>query len=98
VNVAATIAQTVASISDMNKRRLVEQNLALLSEKQKQALAESIARQNNRNDQATILINTVLAARNAAADREQRAETVKWVLVGATGLVSLIVLAWYLKK
>jgi len=97
-DVAATIANTVASITDANKRRLIEANLNILSQKEQQALAQQISRANNKNDQATILINTVLAARNAAADRQQRSQTIQWILIGAAGVVTLGILAWYLKS
>jgi len=98
INAAATIASTIAGISDQNKRRLIESNLALLSEKEKIALAQSIARQQNKNEQATILINAILAARNANLDRQQKGETIKWVLIGVAGLGTLVILAWYFKK
>lgn len=98
INAAATIASVVSNISDANKRRLIESNLSLMSEKEKIELANKIASQNNRNDQATILINTVLAARNANADREQRAQTIKWILIGALGLGTIVTIAWYYKK
>jgi hypothetical protein len=98
VDAAATIAQTVASITDANKRRLIEANLGRLTAKEQQELAKSIARSNNKNEQATILINTILAARNAAADRETRSQTIKWILIGTAGITTLGILAWYLKK
>lgn len=98
VDAAATIANTVASITDANKRRLIEANLNILTAKEQQALAEQITKQNNKNAQATILINTIMAAREAAANRDQRSQTIKWVLVGTAGLVTLGILAWYLKN
>ncbi len=98
VDAAATIANTVASITDANKRRLIEANLNILTAKEQQALAEQITKQNNKNAQATILINTIMAARESAANRQQRAQTVKWILVGSAGLVTLGILAWYLKS
>ena len=95
---ASTIATTVASINDINQRRSIEANLALLSEKEKIALANRMAEKQGKNEQASLLINTVLAARNAAADREQKSNTVKWVLIGSAGVVVFGILAWYLKK
>lgn len=98
INAAATIANVIAGISDQNKRRLIESNLALLSEKQKIELAQHIARQQNKNEQVTIIINAVLAAHNANADRAQKAETVKWILIGSSVVVTLGIIAWYLKR
>lgn len=98
VNAAATIANTIAGISDMNKRRLIESNLALLSEKERIELAQKISKQRNKNEQATILINTVMAARNANADRAQRTQTVKWVLIGTAAVTVLGIIAWYYKR
>lgn len=95
---AGVIATTVASISDMNKRRNIEANLALMSEKQKIALANQIANKQNSLDKANLLITAVLSSRNAAADRQQRANTVKWILIGSAGVVVLGIVAWYLKK
>lgn len=95
---AGIIASTIAGINDVNQRRSIEANLAILSEKEKIALAQKIADKQGKNDQAALLINTVLAARNAAADRQQKSDTVKWVLIGTAGVVVLGILAWYLKK
>lgn len=95
---ASTIATTVASINDINQRRSIEANLALLSEKEKIALANRMAEKQGKNEQASLLINTVLAARNAAADREQKSNTVKWVLIASGSVLVLGILAWYLKK
>lgn len=98
VNVVATIATTINSISDVNKRRMVEANLMLMSAKEQEQLAIQIAGANDKNAKATILINAVLAARDANANRQQRTQTVKWILIGAFGLGTLITLAWFLKK
>ena len=98
VQAAATIANVIAGISDMNKRRLIESNLALLSEKQKIALAQQIARQQNKNDQVTIIANAVLTARDNNQDRQQKREQVMWLVVGGVGIFTLGILAWYLKK
>lgn len=98
IQAAAAIANVIAGISDANKRRLIESNLALLDDKQKIALAQQIARQQNKNDQVTIIINAVLAAHAANADRAQRADTIKWILIGSAAVVTLGIIAWYLKK
>lgn len=98
VDAAATIANTIAGITDANKRRLIEANLNILSEKERNELAKQISRQNNKNAQATILINTIMAARDAAANREQKSQTIKWVLIGSAGVATLAILAWYLKS
>lgn len=98
VQAAATIANTVAGISDMNKRRLIESNLSLLNEKEQIALANSIARSQKKNDQAVILVNAILAARNANADRLQRADTIKWILIGSAAVITLGIVAWVLVK
>ena len=98
VQAAAMIAQTISNISDQNKRRAIESNLALLSEKEKIDLANRMARQQTKNDQATILINAVMATRNAQADREQRAQTIKWILIGGVGIASIAMIAWVYKS
>lgn len=95
---AGVIATTIAGISDMNKRRAIEANLNLMSEKEKIALANKIAASKDRNAKAQILVETVLSARNASADRAQKADTIKYVLIGVFGLGTLITLAWYLKN
>lgn len=95
---AGIIATTIASINDAGQRRSIEANLAILSEKEKIALANKMASQQGKNERASLLINTVLSARNAAADRDQKANTVKSVLIGSAGVVVLGILAWYLKK
>lgn len=98
VQAASVIATTVASINDMNKRRNIESNLMLMSEKQKIALANQIAGKQNSLDKANLLMDAVISVRNAAADRAQRANTVKWILIGAAGVAVLGIVAWYLKK
>lgn len=98
VNIGLNIASTVNSISDVNKRRMVESNLALMSADQRAALDKQIASENNKNARASILINAVLAAQDQEATRQQRSQTVKWILIGSFGLGTLITLAWYLKK
>lgn len=94
----AVIAGTVAQINDINKRRNIEANLALLSDKQKIDLARQLADKQNALDKSNLLINSVLTLRTAAADRQQRANTVKWILIGAAGVTVLGIVAWYLKK
>lgn len=94
----AVIAQTVANINDQKKRLSIEANLALLSEKDQIALAQRIANTQNSLDKTTLLVNVVEASRNAAADRAQKANTVKWILIGSAGVVVLGILAWYLKR
>lgn len=94
----STVTTAIAGIADASKRRLIEANLAMLSESQQIALAKQIQAQKNSNDRTTILVNTIMAARNANADRQQKAETVKWILIGSMGLATLIVIAWYMKK
>lgn len=98
VDAAAVIAKTVASIIDANKRRVIESNLAYLDQSAQIKLAQDISKMNNANDRTTILVNTVMAARNASADRDQRAEIVQWVLLGTAGVVTLGIIAWYLKR
>lgn len=98
IGAASTIATTIAGISDMNKRRVIEENLNLMTATQRAALEKQIAATNNKNDRATILINSVLAARDANANRAQRTQTVKWVLIGVFGLGTLITIAWFIKK
>lgn len=98
VQAAAMIAQTVSSITDANKRRTIEANLALMSEKEKIALAQQIEKQKNKNAQTEMLVNTILTARNANADRAAKAEKTKWILIGSAGVITLGILAWYLKK
>jgi hypothetical protein len=98
VQAAGSIVQAIAGISDANQRRLIESNLSLLDEKQQIALARELANKKNKNEQVAFLINTVMAARNANADRLQRADTVKWILIGSAFVITLGIVAWVYKK
>lgn len=98
VQAANMIANTVANIVDVAKRRQIQSMLALMSAEEQMQLARDIATQTNKNDQITILVNTVLNARNAAADRAARAQNVIVILVASVTLITLGILAWYYKK
>jgi glutaminase len=98
IQAGSIIAQTVNSINDVNKRRQIESMLNYLSQQQQIDLARQIAVQKNNNDKVNFLVNTLVEAKNAAADRQQKSETVKWIVIAAVGVTTLGILAWYLKK
>jgi hypothetical protein len=98
IKAVATVATTIASIKDQSKRRMIESNMALMTADEQAQLAQKIAGTNDSNARASILINAVLAARDANENRKQRAQTIMWIVIGVFGLGTLITLAWYLKK
>lgn len=98
VNVAAVIANTVAGIVDVAKRRQIESALMLMTAEEQMQLARDIQKQNNKNAQITILVNTVLAARNASADRAARTQTTVLVVLGLIAAVTILGVLWYKKK
>jgi hypothetical protein len=96
--VGSTTATTITQINDVKKRRELESTLALMSATERADLERDIAASQDKNQRINILINAIQAARNAQAEREQRTQTVKWVLIGVFGLGTLITIAWFLKK
>lgn len=98
VQAASALVGAIANISDQNKRRLIESNLSLLTEKDQVRLAESIQKQKTATERTELIYTTVLQARNANLDRQQKSENLKFIIVGVAGLVTLSIVAWYLKR
>jgi 3-dehydroquinate synthetase len=65
VGAGTQVAQTIANISDMKKRREFEQAFALLDNRQKQALEKSLASTNNSNRKLELLFNAVTTLKSA---------------------------------
>ena len=65
IGVGTQVAETVAKISDMKKRREFEQAFALLDNRQKQALEKSLASTNDSNKKLELLFNAVTSLKSA---------------------------------
>lgn len=98
IQAASALVGAIANISDQNKRRLIESNLSLLTEKDQIRLAESIQKQKTATERTELIYTTVLQARNANLDRQQKSENLKFIIVGVAGVVTLSIVAWYLKR
>jgi 3-dehydroquinate synthetase len=65
IGAGTQVAETVAKISDMKKRREFEQAFALLDNRQKQALEKSLASTNDSNKKLELLFNAVTSLKSA---------------------------------
>jgi 3-dehydroquinate synthetase len=93
VGAGTQVAQTIAKISDMKKRREFEQAFALLDNRQKLALENSLARTNDSNKKLELLFNAVTTLKSAQSvasiqSRElaktQRERTTAIVIIGGS--------------
>ena len=93
VGAGTQVAETVAKISDMKKRREFEQAYALLDNRQKQALEKSLARTNDGNKKIELLFNAVTSLKSAQSvasiqakelAKTQRERTVAIVIIGGS--------------
>src|SRR5947209_655462 len=80
VQAGTAIAQTIAGISDLNKRRKFEQTLAMLSNEQQQALNQQLLQTNNDNTRLQMLTSAVTNIRVAGVNDIAKNETVKMVV------------------
>jgi len=65
VGVGTQVAQTVASIQDMNKRRQFEQNLSMLDNQQRLDLEKALQRSTSLDNKMAILTNAISNIRSA---------------------------------
>jgi len=93
IKVGTQVAETVAKISDMKKRREFEQAYALLDNRQKQALENSLARTNDSNRKLELLFNAVTSLKSAQSvasiqskelAKTQRERTTAIVILGGS--------------
>ena len=93
IGAGTQIAETVAKINDINKRRQFEQAFALLDNRQKQALENSLARTNDRNKKLELLFNAVTSLKSAQSvasiqskelAKTQRERTLAIVIIGGS--------------
>lgn len=105
ISAGTQIASTVAQINDINKRRNFEQNLAMLSNKQKNDLEIALQRTNNINARIEILSNAVAQIRSAQStailtttiqERSRRERTIALVVIG--GALAILLGVVLIKK
>jgi len=93
IGAGTQIAETVAKINDINKRRQFEQAFALLDNRQKQALENSLARTNDSNKKLELLFNAVTSLKSAQSvasiqskelAKTQRERTLAIVIIGGS--------------
>lgn len=91
IGAATAIAQTIAGINDMNKRRQFEASVALLDNRQRSELNKQLAAASTQSDRMAILsgsmVQFAIANENAAAKRE----TVMYIIAGSMAAVLLTV-------
>lgn len=93
IQAGTQIAETVAKINDINKRRQFEQAFALLDNRQKQALENALARTNDSNRKLELLFNAVTSLKSAQSvasiqskelAKTQRERTTAIVIIGGS--------------
>jgi hypothetical protein len=93
IGAGTQIAETVAKISDMKKRREFEQAFSLLDNRQKQALEKSLAKTNDSNRKTELLFNAVTSLKSAQSvasiqskelSKTQRERTMAIVIIGGS--------------
>ena len=93
IGVGTQVAETVAKISDIKKRRDFEQSFALLDNRQKLALENSLARTNDSNKKLELLFNAVTSLKSAQSvasiqskelAKTQRERTLAIVIIGGS--------------
>jgi len=94
ISAATQIVSTIAGISDMNKRRDVEQALGRLSLAEQNAIARELNRAKTQSERLAILTNAVASIRSAEttqklknlgmeeADRRKKEMTMIYLIVG----------------
>lgn len=90
VQAGAAIANTIAGISDMNKRRRFEEALALLSNRQQDELNQKILQANTENERLEILSNSLVQYAIANDSNSAKQETVMYILAGALAAIILV--------
>ncbi len=90
IEAAATIANTIAGINDMNKRRQFEQALSLLDNRQRNELNEKMLKAQTDSDRLQILSTTLVQFVIANETSGAKQDTVLYVVAGSLAAVILI--------
>lgn len=97
------LANSVSQISDTNKRRKFEQNLASLSLTQKKALDAELAKQNSDAARQQLLADTIGTASKTriealVASQTDSNKTKRYLIIGGVALAGVLVLALVIIK
>jgi hypothetical protein len=95
VGAGTAIAQTIAGINDMNKRRQTETALSYLTAQQQAELNQQLAAAQTQTDRMQILSNAVVQyaiANQASKNRQQSSMYIVAALMGIALLISAIYL------
>lgn len=101
VQMGTAIANTIAGINDMNKRRHFEEALALLSNQQQKELNDKLLKANTDTERLSILSENVVQYAIANENGVAKKDTVMYIIAGSLAaiiLVSSIVYAIKRKK
>lgn len=98
VQAATSIAQTIAGISDMAKRRRFEESLALLSNRQMSELNEKIANAQTESDRLQIISSAIVGYAIANENSAAKKETVMYVIAGGLAVMILAGAIFYAVK
>jgi hypothetical protein len=97
VQAATAIAQTIAGINDMNKRRQTETALSYLSAQQQDQINSQLLKAKTQTERMQILSSAIVSYAIANETSQDKQQTMMYVLAGVMG-VALLVSAIYLMK
>jgi hypothetical protein len=89
VSAGTAIASTIAQISDMNKRRRFEENLALLSNRQQQELNEKLLAASTQTERLEILSSSMVTYLIANEKTTASMDVALYIVAGCLAVVVL---------
>lgn len=99
VQAAAAIANTIAGINDMNKRRHFEEAIALLSQRQKAELNEKILKADTATARLQILSSSLVDFAIANENNASKQETTMYIIAGClAGAIMIGAIIYGVKK
>jgi hypothetical protein len=90
VEMGTAIANTIAGISDMNKRRRFEEALGQLTTQQQKELNEKLLRVNSQTDRMAIMSESVVQYAIANENSIARKDIALYIIAGSLALVVLV--------
>ncbi len=93
VKIGSEIANTIAGISDMAKRRRFEESLALLSNRQQEELNDKLLKANTQTERLQILSSSIVQYAIANETKSSSQNTVMYIIIGvlAMGILSAVI-------
>lgn len=90
INVGTSVANTVSSIKDTNKRREIEMAISRLSADDQRRLNQKIARTQNQNERLSILAEEITKVQIEELKEKRKKETTTALIIIGGSLVVLV--------